>query len=73
MTGDNTPRPADWYDPGPVKPRRIDPNPRCEVCKSGDPRGRAPMFHPAHKWGRAGSSCPAASCARTRSRRPRRG
>ena len=34
-----------------VKPRRIDPNPRCPECKSPDPRGRAPMFHPAHKWG----------------------
>jgi hypothetical protein len=34
-----------------VKPRDLDPNPRCYECKSPDPRGRAPMFHPAHRWG----------------------
>ena len=28
-----------------VKPRDIDPNPRCPDCKTG------PMFHPAHRWG----------------------
>jgi hypothetical protein len=40
-----------WYDPGPVRPRDVADNPRCPVCKSDDPRGRAPMFHPAHRWG----------------------
>jgi len=33
-----------WYDPGPVKPRQLDPNPRCPDCKTG------PMFHPAHPF-----------------------
>ncbi len=41
-----------WPNSGPleVKPRQLDPNPRCYECKSPDPRGRAPMFHPEHKW-----------------------
>jgi hypothetical protein len=34
-----------------VKPRNLDPNPRCYECKSDDLSGRAPMFHPAHRWG----------------------
>ena len=42
---------ADWYAAGDVKPREIDPNPRCYECKSPDPMGRAPVFHPAHRWG----------------------
>jgi len=29
-----------WYDPGPVKPRQLDPNSRCPDCKTG------PMFPP---------------------------
>jgi hypothetical protein len=44
--------PMQGYDPlDLVKPRRIDPNPRCHECKSDDPGGRAPMFHPAHSSG----------------------
>jgi hypothetical protein len=34
-----------------IKPRRRDPNPRCSACASPDPKGRAPMVHPAHRWG----------------------
>jgi hypothetical protein len=42
-----------WYEAGEVKPRDVDPNPRCYECKSDDHMGRAPMFHPAHRWDRA--------------------
>ena len=42
---------AQPFDPGQVKPRRIDPNPRCSACKSPDRVGRAPMAHPQHRWG----------------------
>ncbi len=38
-----------------VKAGWVDPNPRCPECKSPDPRGQAPMFHPEHKW----QPCPA--------------
>jgi len=33
-----------------VTRRDVASNPRCPVCKSDDPRGRRPMFHPQHKW-----------------------
>ena len=53
-----------WYDPGQVKPRTAGAQPALSRLQD------RPMFHPAHRWGRAGSGCPAASCAPTRSRRP---
>jgi hypothetical protein len=43
-----------------VKPRILDFMPQCYECKSPDTpllRGRPPMFHPVHKWGRAGYPC----------------
>ncbi len=40
-----------WHDPGPIKERNLGWNERCPECKSPDPKGMPPMFHPAHKWG----------------------
>jgi hypothetical protein len=58
-----------WHDPGVVKPRDIPANPRCADCKSADPRGRAPMFHPAHPHGRCLVSLPGGErCACTSTR-----
>jgi hypothetical protein len=58
-----------WVDWGEVKPRDIPANPRCADCQSADPRGRAPMFHPAHPHGRCLVSLPGGErCACTSTR-----
>jgi hypothetical protein len=51
-----------WYKAPPIVERDLAMLPRCYECKSADPMGGAPMYHPVHPWGacqvvEAGEAC----------------